>query len=104
MTKKTSIMLLAMSALAAVLLVYAPAFAEERTAVLSIPDMECGSKEMQADMALGGLSGINSLELDTDEKQATVTFDDEAVSIEDMNKALGKFDMSVGEVTYPGEE
>jgi copper chaperone CopZ len=94
--------ILAIVMLAAVLV--APALAGERTAVVSIPDMECGSLQIQANMALSGLSGVESVEIDGDEKKATVTFDDEAVTIEDMNEALGKFSMSIGEVTYPGGE
>jgi copper chaperone CopZ len=101
-TAKNTILLFLISA--AVLLVAGTALAAERTAVLSVPDMECGSKEIQADMALTGLEGVSAVELDTDEKKATVTFDDEAVSIEDMERALAEFDMSVAGVTYPGEE
>jgi mercuric ion binding protein len=81
--------------------------AADRTVVLSVPDMECGTKEVQADMALGGLEGVKALELDTDARTATVTYDDGAVDVEAMKKALEEFGMPAsvaGEKPPSGDE
>ncbi len=98
----------ALAFLAAGLIAPAPAaWAAEKTVVLSVPDMECGSKEIQADMALTGLGGVKGVKLDTDERTATVTYDDEAVDVEAMKKALEEFDMPAAvaqEKTPSGEE
>ncbi|MEJ2313874.1 MAG: cation transporter [Nitrospirota bacterium] len=87
-------LLFALAALAAGLLAAAPAaLAAEKTVVLSVPDMECGAREIQANTALRGLEGVKDLKLDTDEKTATVTYDDGAVDVEAMKKALEEFGM-----------
>jgi copper chaperone CopZ len=104
MMKKTSTCVIVIAAVAAVLLMAGPSMAAERIVVLIVPDMECGSKEIQAEMALTGLNGVSAVEIDADEKTATVTFDDEAVGVEDMKQALEEFDMSASKASSPEEE
>jgi mercuric ion binding protein len=64
-----------------------PAFAAERTVVLSVPTMDCPACPITIKKALGKVPGVSRTEVDYEKRQATVTFDDARTRVEALEKA-----------------
>ena len=68
--------------LAAMLLIAATATtAAERTVVLKVPSMTCGTCPITGKKALTRLEGVAKVEVEYDSRQAVVTFDDAKASV-----------------------
>lgn len=64
-----------------------PALAAERTVNLSVPGMTCPSCPYVVQAAIGEVDGVISVETDLDLSQATVTFDDDKATLDDIQFA-----------------
>jgi copper chaperone CopZ len=89
--------------LAAVLLAAGTALAGERTVVLTMPDMDCGSKIMKVQWFLNDLEGVKKAVVDQNYPTATVTFDDGATSLEKIEDGLAGEGFPVEEAMPAGE-
>lgn len=56
---------------------------------------------MQAQSALGDIEGVSEYETDSGELTGTVTYDDEAVSLDEIKKALEDAEISVSGAVFP---
>ncbi len=56
---------------------------------------------MQARSALGDIEGVSEYETDSGELTATVTYDDEAMSLDELKKALEDAEFSVSGAVFP---
>ena len=70
-----------------VLLLAGPAWAAERTVNLSVPGMTCPSCPFVVQAAIGQVDGVISVETDLDQLTATVTFDDDRTTLQDIQFA-----------------
>lgn len=64
-----------------------PALAAERTVTLAVDNLTCVSCPYIVSRALEGVPGVSDAKVSFGEKTATVTFDDEVVSISDLTRA-----------------
>jgi len=67
-----------------------PAFAEMKTATLSIPGMNCDLCPLTIKKAISRVPGVLSVEASYETKQAVVTFDDSKTTVEALTKATAK--------------
>jgi copper chaperone CopZ len=79
----------------------AAAPAAERTEILYIPAITCGSKAIQAEVVLRQLRGVTGAMADVMEAAATVTWDEEAVTLEDIMASLSRNGFPVASVGRP---
>lgn len=70
-----------------VLFLAGPALAAERTVNLSVPGMTCPSCPFVVQAAIGEVDGVISVDTDLDRLTATVTFDDDKTTLEDIQFA-----------------
>ena len=68
-------------------LAMATAFAEPRTATLSVPGMNCKLCPLTVKKAIYRLPGVVHVEASYDKKEAVVTFDDSKTTVEALMKA-----------------
>lgn len=66
------------------------AFAEQKTVVLSVPDMNCSACPITVRKALGKVAGVQSVKASLEPPEASVTFDDAKTSIEKLTEATKK--------------
>lgn len=64
-----------------------PGLAAERTVILEVDNMTCASCPYIVSRALEGVAGVSEAKVSFGEQTATVTFDDEVVSISDLTRA-----------------
>lgn len=74
-------------ALAALLAVAAPSWAAMQTVTLSVPTMNCPVCPITVKKALTRVDGVSKAEVDFDQRQAVVTFDDARTSVEKLTEA-----------------
>lgn len=80
--------LLAIAAvLASSLLPLSSAYAADRTIKLSVPGMNCASCPYMVESAINGVNGIKSVDATMEGRTATVTFDDQITSVEEIMSA-----------------
>lgn len=65
-------------------------------AILTAPKMSCGHCKMAVEAAAGGLAGVSSVNADPESKKIEITYDESAVSLEEIKKA-------VADAGYPAE-
>ncbi len=80
------------------------AAAAERTVVLKMPDLTCGSTEMQVQVFLDEIPGILRYVTDQDEHAATVTFDDAKVNLGQIKDKLKANGFPVSGESFPEAE
>lgn len=68
------------------------AFAGEKTVVFTVEGITCASTDMQAKYAIQEIKGVSTVETSMDDQTATITFDDEVTSIEEIKKAMAAAD------------
>lgn len=64
-----------------------PAFAAQKTVVLSVPSMTCSACPITVKKALEKVSGVESVKVSYEPKEAVVTFDDAKTSVENLTQA-----------------
>lgn len=74
-------------ALASVLAMAAPSWAEVQTVTLSVPTMDCPVCPITLKKALTGVDGVSKAEVNFDKRLAVVTFDDAKATIEKLTQA-----------------
>lgn len=78
----------AMAILTSALLLQVPsAYAETRTAILSVSNMTCAACPITVKKALSRVEGVSTVKVDFDKKQAIVTFDDAKAGVAALTKA-----------------
>jgi mercuric ion binding protein len=97
--KRISVTILALCLGFALLGTAQPALAAEKTVTLTIPTMDCGSKILQVTWLLQDHEGVTKAKADMTEPLATVTFDEEKVSLEDILNSLKAEGFHVEKVT-----
>lgn len=65
-------------------------------ATLTAPKMSCGHCKMAVESAAGALAGVDSVTADPETKQIEVSWDENAVSLEEIRKVIA-------EAGYPTE-
>lgn len=80
------------------------AWAAEKTVRLDMPDITCARTAVDAQSFLNSIEGILSAEVDMSDYFATVTFDDERISIDDITEALKREGLPVKNVTSLPEQ
>jgi mercuric ion binding protein len=74
--------------LAAVLVALStPVIAAQKTVTLAVPGMTCGACPITVKKALSRVEGVTRTEVDFDNKQAVVTFDDARVKVDQLTRA-----------------
>ena len=63
------------------------AIAAERTAVLSVPGMNCASCPYIVEAAISDVPGVREVDASLEDKRAVVVFDDTATSVADIQAA-----------------
>ena len=64
-----------------------PALAVEKTVTLSVPGMTCVTCPITVKAALGQVAGVSAVDVRFEERDATVTFDDEKTSVKQLTEA-----------------
>lgn len=64
-----------------------PALAAQKTVTLSIPGMTCSACPITVKAALNRVDGVNSVQVRYEERDATVTFDDEKTFVKALTQA-----------------
>ena len=64
-----------------------PAFALQKTVVLSVPSMTCSACPITVKKALEKVSGVEKVKVTYEPKEAVVTFDDAKTSVENLTQA-----------------
>jgi mercuric ion binding protein len=67
-----------------------PAYAASKTITLDIPSMHCEMCPITVKKALTAVKGVSDVNVDYDKKEAVVTFDDTAVTVDALTKATDK--------------
>lgn len=75
---------------AAMAIIAAPALAAEKIVTLAVPGMTCGACPITVKKSLTRLDGVIRAEVDYDKKQATVTFDNARVNIDQLSRATSE--------------
>ncbi|WP_085919225.1 mercury resistance system periplasmic binding protein MerP [Halomonas sp. CSM-2] len=77
------------SLIAAVLLTLfsLPTLAAQQTVTLSVPGMTCAACPITVKAALKRVDGVSAVDVRYEERDATVTFDDEKTSVKALTKA-----------------
>lgn len=65
----------------------APVCAAPRTVTLAVPTMDCPVCPITVKKALSRIPGVSRAEVDFDKRQARVTFDDAATSVDALTRA-----------------
>lgn len=65
----------------------APAWAESKTVILSVPGMNCAACPLTIKAALNKVPGVSKVEASYEKKVAVVTFDDAKTTIAMLTKA-----------------
>ena len=76
-----------LSIAAALLLLASPAWAAPRTVTLAVPGMTCATCPITVKKALTKVAGVTNVNVDLDEKEAVVTFDDAKTTVAALIKA-----------------
>ena len=74
-------------ALATLVAVTAPLWAEVQTVTLSVPGMNCAICPITVKKALAQVSGVSKTEVSLDRREAKVTFDDAKTNVEALTRA-----------------
>ncbi len=69
------------------LFVSLPALAAPQTVTLSVPGMTCSTCPITVKAALNRVEGVTSVDVRYEERDATVTFDDEKTTVEALTQA-----------------
>ena len=69
------------------LFVSLPALAAPQTVTLSVPGMTCSACPITGKAALNRVEGVTSVDVRYEERDATVTFDDEKTTVEALTQA-----------------
>ncbi|ABM17346.1 MULTISPECIES: mercury resistance system periplasmic binding protein MerP [Gammaproteobacteria] len=69
------------------LFVSLPALAAPQTVTLSVPGMTCSACPITVKAALNRVEGVTSVDVRYEERDATVTFDDEKTTVEALTQA-----------------
>tara|TARA_R100000455_G_C6164387_1_gene48374 strand:- start:159 stop:455 length:297 start_codon:yes stop_codon:yes gene_type:complete len=69
------------------LFVSLPALAAPQTVTLSVPGMTCSAYPITVKAALNRVEGVTSVDVRYEERDATVTFDDEKTTVEALTQA-----------------
>ena len=64
-----------------------PALAAQQTVTLSVPGMTCSACPITVKAALNRVEGVTSVDVRYEERDATVTFDDEKTTVEALTQA-----------------
>lgn len=64
-----------------------PAFAAQKTVVLSVPGMTCSACPITVKKALEKVSGVEKVKVSYEPKEAVVTFDDAKISVDGLTQA-----------------
>ncbi|MFZ3184343.1 MAG: mercury resistance system periplasmic binding protein MerP [Pseudomonas sp.] len=64
-----------------------PALAASQTVTLSVPGMTCAACPITVKKALSKVEGVTKADVNFDEREAIVTFDDTKASVEALTKA-----------------
>ena len=72
------------------LLVSGPLHAEERSVVLSVPEMRCPACPVAVMVAIQRVDGVSAVNVDFDSKLAKVAFDDQITSVREVQDAAKK--------------
>ena len=80
------------AAIALVAVAAAPqvSLAEQKTVVLSVPDMNCSACPITVRKALEKVAGVHNVRASLEPPEASVTFDDAKTSIEKLTEATKK--------------
>jgi len=60
----------------------------EKTAEISLPTIQCGSCVRTIEKALGKLDGITNIDIDVENKKATISFDESKTNISSIEDAI----------------
>ncbi len=77
--------LVALISLAATL--SAPAWAATKTALLSVSSMTCASCPITVKKALNKVAGVEKVDINSEKREAAVTYDDTKTNVEALTKA-----------------
>lgn len=80
-------LLATVAVLASSLLLLSSASAADRTVKLSVPGMSCASCPYMVKSAINDVNGIKSVEATMEGRTATVTFDDQITTVEEIMSA-----------------
>ena len=72
---------------AALLLLASPAWAAPKTITLAVPGMTCATCPITVKKALTRVTGVTKVDVDLDNLQAVVTFDDAKTTVAALTKA-----------------
>ncbi|GBO88145.1 mercuric transport protein periplasmic component MerP [Marinobacter salsuginis] len=86
-TERHSTMKKSLIATALFLFVSLPALAAPQTVTLSVPGMTCSACPITVKAALNRVEGVTSVDVRYEERDATVTFDDEKTTVEALTQA-----------------
>jgi mercuric ion binding protein len=73
--------------LATLLILATPAWAVPKTVTLSVPTMDCPVCPITVKKALSKVPGVSQADVNFDQREATVTFDDAKTTAEALTKA-----------------
>ncbi len=76
-----------LAAAAALLLLAGPAWAAPKTVTLAVPGMTCATCPITVKKALTKVAGVTKVDVDLDNLQAVVTFDDAKTTVAALTKA-----------------
>lgn len=76
-----------LSVAAALLLLASPAWAAPKTVTLAVPGMTCATCPITVKKALTKVTGVTKVDVDLDQLQAVVTFDDAKTTVTALTKA-----------------
>lgn len=76
-----------LAAVAALLLLAGPAWAAPKTVTLAVPGMTCATCPITVKKALTKVAGVTNVDVDLDNLQAVVTFDDAKTTVEALTMA-----------------
>jgi len=67
-----------------------PTLAAQKTVTLAVPGMRCAACPITVKKALTRVDGVTRAEVDYDKRQASVTFDDARVSVDQLSRATSE--------------
>ena len=63
-------------------------FAGEKTAEISLPTVQCGMCARTIEKALNKVEGVTNIDVDIENKKATITYDDSKTSLDTIEKTI----------------
>ena len=60
------------------------------TVTIALPTLQCGMCKKTIESKVGGTEGISAITVNVDEKTASVTFDKDVISLEQVENAISK--------------